>query len=50
MAATSVTGSPLSASSLAVPPVEMSLMPRACRPRASSGRPVLSDTEISAFI
>ena len=48
--ATSVTGRPCSASSLAVPPVEISLMPSACRARAKSTTPVLSDTEISAFM
>ena len=48
--ATSVTGRPCSASSLAVPPVEMSFTPRACRLRASSTIPVLSETESNAFI
>ena len=50
MAATSVTGRPLSASSLAVPPVDSSLMPCACRACASSRMPVLSETESSAFM
>src|SRR3989338_2507261 len=48
--ATSVTGSFSSASSLAVPPVEISLMPRACSARAKSTMPVLSETEIRAFM
>ena len=46
--ATSVTGRPLSASSLAVPPVDSSLMPSACRLLARSTMPVLSDTDRSA--
>ena len=44
--ATSVTGSPASASSLAVPPVESSATPSACSARARSTTPVLSETEI----
>src|SRR5438067_4583701 len=48
--ATSVTGSAWSARSLAVPPVEISLMPSACRACASSTMPVLSETEMSAFM
>eukprot|EP01136_Pigoraptor_vietnamica_P010839 Opistho-1_new@48974 len=48
--AASVTGRPWSASSLAVPPVEMSLMPRPCRACANSTMPVLSETEMSAFM
>src|SRR3990167_5680971 len=48
--ATSVTGSPASASSFAVPPVDSSLTPSACRPRANSSTPVLSETEISAVV
>jgi hypothetical protein len=39
-----------SASSLAVPPVESSLMPSACSACANSTMPVLSETEISAFV
>src|SRR5437764_15371705 len=46
----SVTGTPASASALAVPPVERSLMPRAARPRASATMPVLSDTDSSACV
>jgi hypothetical protein len=48
--ATSVTGRPFSASSLAVPPVDSSLMPSACRAWANSTMPVLSETERSAFM
>ena len=48
--ATSVTGRPLSASSLAVPPVDSSCTPMACRACANSTMPVLSDTESSAFM
>ena len=48
--ATSVTGRPWSASSLAVPPVEISRMPSACSACASSTMPVLSETEMSAFM
>jgi len=48
--ATSVTGRPASASSLAVPPVESSLMPSACSAWANSRMPVLSETEIKAFM
>src|SRR5947209_6323496 len=48
--ATSVTASPASASSLAVPPVESRSMPSALSSRASSTTPVLSETEISACI
>ena len=51
--ATSVTGSPLSASSLAVPPVDRSLTPKACKSLASSTMPVLSDTDrraVSGFM
>ena len=50
MSATSVTGRPLSASSLAVPPVDSSAMPKPCSARANSTIPVLSETESSAFI
>ena len=46
--ATSVTGRPCSASSLAVPPVESSFTPRAFSSLASSTMPVLSDTDSSA--
>src|SRR5450830_369101 len=46
--ATSVTGRPASASSLAVPPVDSSLMPSACSACANSRMPVLSETEMSA--
>jgi hypothetical protein len=45
--ATSVDGTPCSASSLAVPPVESSSMPSACSARASSTTPVLSETDQS---
>src|SRR5687767_8492224 len=48
--ATSVTASPASASSWAVPPVDSSPMPSAASSRASATMPVLSDTEISACI
>src|SRR5262245_8596767 len=48
--ATSVTGSPASASSLAVPPVDTSATPRWCSARAKSTTPVLSDTEINARV
>ena len=48
--ATSVTGKPLSRNSLAVPPVDSSLMPSTCSACANSRMPVLSETEISAFI
>ena len=48
--ATSVTGKPCSAKSLAVPPVEMRPTPKACKSRASSTMPVLSETEMSAFM
>ena len=50
MSATSVTGRPLSASNLAVPPVDKSLMPWACSACANSRMPVLSETERSAFM
>src|SRR6185295_3646198 len=46
--ATSVTGRPASASSLAVPPVDSSRTPSPCSSRASSRTPVLSETERSA--
>src|SRR5438876_2224971 len=46
----SVTGTPASASALAVPPVERSLMPRAARPWASATMPILSDTDSSACV
>ena len=46
--ATSVTGSALSASSFAVPPVDTSRMPSAASERAKSTMPVLSETEINA--
>src|SRR5947208_13048297 len=46
--ATSVTGSPASASSLAVPPVDSSLTPAPCSSRANSTMPVLSETESRA--
>ena len=46
--ATSVTGRPASASSLAVPPVDSSFTPSACSARANSTMPVLSETEMQA--
>src|SRR6218665_1028706 len=46
--ATSVTGRPASASSLAVPPVDSRRTFSACRAWANSTMPVLSDTEIRA--
>ena len=45
-----VTGKPSLASSWAVPPVESRRMPRACSARANSTMPVLSETEINAFM
>jgi hypothetical protein len=41
---TLTTGSPAAAIAFAVPPVEMSSMPKAVSPRASSTRPFLSET------
>src|SRR5690242_12171321 len=49
-AATSVTATPASASSFAVPPVERRRTPSVASARASSTTPVLSETEISACI
>jgi hypothetical protein len=40
---TSVTGTPASVSSFAVPPVERISTPRSLQPRAKSARPVLSE-------
>jgi hypothetical protein len=48
--ATSVTGRPCSASSLAVPPVDSSRCPARAAPGANSTMPVLSETEMSAFM
>ena len=48
--ATSVTGSPASCSSFAVPPVDSRLKPSATSAAAKSATPVLSETEISAFM
>ena len=45
---TGVTGTPASAITFAVPPVETISTPAACRPVASSNRPLLSDTPINA--
>ena len=39
---------PMSRSAAAVPPVDTIVVPRSASPRASSSRPVLSDTEMSA--
>ena len=48
--ATSVTGRPCSANNLAVPPVDTNSTFSACNALASSTMPVLSETEINAFI
>ena len=48
--ATSVTGRPASCSSLAVPPVDSRLKPSATSAAANSATPVLSETEINAFM
>ena len=45
---TSVTGTPASLSSLAVPPVEMSCTPRSVSPFANVSRPLLLNTEMKA--